>query len=159
MLSGYLVILAFPLIVVVPFGAYRSLAAEQETRTYELVSITAMGPRQIVAGKLGSAVVQMSVYLSAVSPCLAFTYLLRGIDFLTIFFVLFWIAMASLGAAAVGLLLATIAPRNQSQAIPMVAVVIGLFLGIWGVVGAPSLSSKKTALLCIKRKSSGLSMP
>jgi hypothetical protein len=135
MLMGYLVILALPLIVVVPFGAYRSLAAEQETRTDELVSITAMGPRQIVAGKLGSAVVQMSVYLSAVSPCLAFTYLLRGIDFLTIFFVLFWIAMASLGAAAVGLLLATIAPRNQFQAIPMVAVVIGLFGGFWGVVG------------------------
>ena len=136
MLMGYLVILALPLIVVVPFGAYRSLAAEQETRTYELVSITALGPRQIIAGKLGSAAAQMSVYLSAVSPCLAFTYLLRGIDFLTIFLILFWIVMASLGASAVALLLATITPRNQFQAIPMVAVIIGLILGFWGVVAA-----------------------
>ena len=80
MFTGYFAILAFPLVIVVPFGAFRSLAAEQETRTFELLSITALGPRQIVAGKLGSAVVQMSVYLSAISPCLGFTYLLRGID-------------------------------------------------------------------------------
>jgi hypothetical protein len=137
MFLGYFIILALPLIVIVPFGAYRSLTAEQETRTYELLSITALGPRQIVAGKLGSAVVQMSVYLSAVSPCLAFTYLLRGLDFLTILYFLGGITLASLGASAIGLLLATITPRNQFQVVPMVAAVLGLFLGfIFLIMGA-----------------------
>ena len=65
MFGWYYAGLAFCLLIVVPFGAFRSLAVEQEERTYELLSITALKPRQIVSGKLGSAVVQMLVYLSA----------------------------------------------------------------------------------------------
>src|SRR6267142_772617 len=76
MFAGFYAIMAFPLLVVVPHGAFRSLADERDDRTFELLSITALGPRQIIAGKLGSAVVQMLVYLSAITPCLAFTYLL-----------------------------------------------------------------------------------
>ncbi|NLE37731.1 MAG: hypothetical protein GX621_06875 [Pirellulaceae bacterium] len=68
MFFGYYVILAFPLLIVVPYGAFRSLAAEQEERTYEMLSITALGPRQIVRGKLGSAALQMLIYLSAITP-------------------------------------------------------------------------------------------
>ena len=40
MMSGYYCILAFPLLVIVPFSAFRSLAAEREDGTYELLSIT-----------------------------------------------------------------------------------------------------------------------
>ena len=56
MLNGYYLVLAFPLLVIVPFAAFRSLASEREDGTYELLSITALGPRQIIAGKLGGAV-------------------------------------------------------------------------------------------------------
>ena len=151
MFVGYFVILAFALMVVVPFGTFRSLAAEQESRTYELLSITALGSRQIVAGKLGSAALQMSVYLSAVSPCLSFTYLLRGIDLLTILLILFWISLASLGCSAMGLLLATTTSRKQFQTIPMIVAALGLFYGcamiIAGAVafvmeGGPALYSE-----------------
>src|SRR5262249_19282356 len=69
----YYAILAFPLAVVVPYAAFRSLAAEREDNTYDLLAITALKPRQIIAGKLGSAVVQMGVFFSAITPCLAFT--------------------------------------------------------------------------------------
>src|SRR5436190_99754 len=40
MFFGYYLILAFPLIVIVPYSAFRSLATEREDRTYELLSIT-----------------------------------------------------------------------------------------------------------------------
>src|SRR6476619_5295747 len=70
----YYGILAFPLAVVVPYEAFRSLAAEREDNTYDLLSITTLRSRQIIAGKLGSAVVQMAVYFSAITPCIAFTY-------------------------------------------------------------------------------------
>lgn len=134
MFTGYFAILSFPLLVIVPFGAFRSLATEQETRTYELLSITALGTRQIVLGKLGSAMLQMSVYLSTISPCLGFTYLLRGIDLLSIFLILFWLTMASLGLSALGLLMATITPKRTFQVIPMIASIIGFFLCFWGSI-------------------------
>ncbi|MHB8953051.1 MAG: hypothetical protein ACYC4U_08710 [Pirellulaceae bacterium] len=38
---------------------------------------------------------QMLVYYSALSPCIAFTYLLRGVDIVTILLILFYTLWAS----------------------------------------------------------------
>lgn len=134
MFTGYLMILAFPLLVIVPFWAFRSLATEQEDRTYELMSITALSPRQIISGKLGSVVMQMVVYLSAVSPCLAFTYLLRGIAFPTILMLLFYIVLGSLALSVISLLIGTLTSEKHWQVVLSVVVIIGLviaFLIAW----------------------------
>jgi len=87
-LMGYYAVLSVPLLIVVPYAAFRSLAGEWEDGTFELLSITALSARQIVTGKLASAVLQMLVYYSALAPCVAFTYLLRGIDIVSIFLLL-----------------------------------------------------------------------
>jgi len=126
MFAVYFVILAFALLVIVPFGAFRSLAVEQEDRTYELLSITALGPAQIIRGKLTSALLQMLIYLSAISPCLGFTYLLRGIDFVTILYILGWLVLASLGLSAIALLLGTLTEQRQLQVILSVMTIVGL---------------------------------
>ena len=132
MFCGYFVILAFPLLVIVPFGAFRSLAGEREDGTYELLSVTTLRPRQIVSGKLGSAVVQMLVYFSAVSPCLAFTYLLKGIDFPTVLYVMALAFLASLGLAIVGLVAATATTEKHLQVVLSVALLFGLGLCFYG---------------------------
>ncbi len=132
MFFGYYLILAFPLILIVPYSAYRSLIAEREDNTYELVAITTLRPRQIVAGKLGSAVAQMAVYFSAVAPCLAFTYLLRGIDVPTICFILFYTFLASLGFSLCTLLLATIAKEKHWQVMLAVLIIVFLFYAFLG---------------------------
>ena len=137
MFQGYYFCLAFSLVVIVPFGAFRSLACEQEDHTYELLWITTLTPRQIVSGKLSSAVVQMLIYLSAMSPCLAFTYMLRGIDFFTIFYFLFWTIVTSLALAVVGLLAGTLTEQKQLQVVLSVFVIVGLlcvFLVGWSTV-------------------------
>jgi hypothetical protein len=133
---GYYMILAFPLILIVPYSAFRSLIAEREDNTYELVAITSLRPRQIVGGKLGSAVAQMTVYFSAVAPCLAFTYLLRGIDVPTICFIMFYTFIASLGFSLCALLLATIAKEKHWQVMISVLIIVGLF---YAFIGACSI--------------------
>ena len=47
LLFGFMVILGFPLGLIIPFGAYRSLAREFEDGTINLISITTMRPYQI----------------------------------------------------------------------------------------------------------------
>lgn len=131
---GYYLILSFPLLVIVPFGAFRSLAIEQEDRTYELMSITTLGPRQIIRGKLGSAVLQMIVYLSGVAPCLAFSYLLRGIDFPTILFVICYTVLVSLGLAVIGLLLGTLTSEKHWQVVLSALLLGGLFGTLSGCI-------------------------
>ena len=126
MLSVYIAILAFPLVLIVPYSAFRSLAVEQEDNTYELLSITTLSPGKIIAGKLGSVTVQMLVYLSAVSPCIAFTFLLRGVDALTVAILLGYFVLESLGLSMLALLAGTVARVRYSQALISVILVLGL---------------------------------
>lgn len=138
MLMGYEVILAFAVILIVPFSAYRSMASEREDGTFELLAITTMRARQIVGGKLGSAVVQMLVYVSALAPCIAFTYLLRGIDLLTISILLLFTILASFGLSIIALLMATLTTQRFVHIFLSVAVVLGLFFSFMGTIGFAS---------------------
>jgi hypothetical protein len=134
LLLAYYVILAALLMVFVPYSAFRSLAAEREDNTYELLSITTIRPRQIISGKLGSSVAQMLVYFSAITPCLAFTYLLRGVDVPTIIILLVYSFFASLGLSLLGLVIAALAVQRFGQvffAVCFVVVLLGaLYLSI-----------------------------
>jgi hypothetical protein len=127
-LMGYYVVLSVPLLIVVPYAAFRSLAAEREDGTYELLSITTLSARQIVLGKLGSAVLQMMVYYSALAPCIAFTYLLRGIDIVTIGLYLTYSFLASLLLCFLGLMLATVTRARHWQVLLSVVFVMALLV-------------------------------
>ncbi len=126
MLFGYCLILNVAMILIVPFTAFRSLAAESEHGTFELMSITTLSARQIVTGKLGSAILQMLVYYSALTPCVAFTYMLRGVDVVTIFLILFYTFLISVLASAVALFLATLTRSQTWQVLVSVIVLIAL---------------------------------
>lgn len=138
MLVGYIWILAFPLVIIVPFSAFRSLSSEREDGTYELLSITTLLPRQIIGGKLGSSVLQILIYLSALSPCLAFTYLLRGIDILSILVIIFWSFMTSVLLSTIGLLFATLTRARHWQIVLMVAIILALAFAFFFACGMAS---------------------
>lgn len=134
MFVGYYCILAAAIGVFVPFAAFRSLAGEQEDRTYELLAITNLTPRQIVSGKLGSAVVQLLIYLSAIAPCLAFTYLLRGISMPMIAFILIYSVLGSIGLSAIGLLAGTLTSAKHWQVLLSVALIVALLLVTYSAI-------------------------
>lgn len=81
---GYFVCLALVQFFILPYSAYRSLAREREEETWILLSLTGIGSRRILRGKVGSFLVQSLLYASAVLPFLLFSYYLNGIDLPTI---------------------------------------------------------------------------
>lgn len=127
LLSGFLVILGFPLGLIIPFSAYRSLAREFEDGTIQLISITTLKPWQIIAGKFGSAILQMLVYLSVLAPCILFTYLLRGVSLPQILFCLAICIGASICLTIFGLFLAGVV-RSRALGVG-VSVLFVLLLG------------------------------
>ena len=127
LLTGFLVILGFPLGLIIPFSAYRSLAREYEDGTIQLISITTMKPYQIVIGKFGSAILQMLVYLSVLAPCILFTYVLRGISLQHILLSLFIAVGGSICLTILGLFLAG-AVRSKALGVG-VSVLFVLLLG------------------------------
>lgn len=136
LLKAYYFVLILPLAIVVPFTAFRSLTGEREENTYDLLRVSTLAPRQIVSGKLASAMVQMGVYLSAVAPCLAFTYLLRGIDVVTIAFLLLYVSLGCCGLSMLGLFAAALAQRKQGQVLSSVGFVTVLLGCGWAGVFA-----------------------
>ena len=128
MLSGYFTIIVIPMLVIIPFSTYRSLAAEREYGTFELLSITTLNSRQIVTGKLWVAALQMLVFYSALAPFIAFTYLLRGVDLLTIGFLLTYTLVMSIGFSCVGLLCGTLTRAAHWQVLVSVVLIAALGL-------------------------------
>ncbi|MGL4512030.1 MAG: hypothetical protein ACRCT8_02995 [Lacipirellulaceae bacterium] len=135
LLRAYYAVLALPLVVVVPFAAYRSLAMEQDDNTRDLLEVSSLTPRQMINGKLGSAALQATLFLAAVAPCIAFTYLLRGIDATTIILVLAYAIFASLGLSMLGLLVASATRQKGGQVLLSVLLAGGLFSALWAVLG------------------------
>lgn len=130
LLSGYFCILAAPLMVIIPFGAFLSLTAETEDGTFELLSISALSALQIVHGKMASACVQILLYLSALAPCIVLTYLLRGVGLYTIVVFLGWTVALSVAETALALLLGAVARTRMMQVGAAVLALAGLFLGV-----------------------------
>lgn len=134
----YYVVLAFAVFVVVPFGAYRSLLNENDLNTFDLLSITTLSPRQIVGGKLWTAIVQIFIYYSAIAPFMAFTALLNGFDFALFAFILIVSNFAAVAASMIALTLSAFARRKHWQAITSMALIGGLmslFAACLGLAG------------------------
>jgi hypothetical protein len=53
---------------IIPYTAYRSMAREREDDTWVLLTLTGLGPRRILRGKLSSFIVQGMLYGSAAGP-------------------------------------------------------------------------------------------
>ena len=128
MLLGYYFVLALPMLLVVPLAAYRSLEGEIDDGTLELLSITALSPKQIVLGKLASAMLQMLLYFVVLFPCVSYAYTLRGVDFPTTVVLLGMLVLAGILMTIVALFFAPLS-RSRTGRVTMLLVVITLLVG------------------------------
>ncbi|MDZ4851374.1 MAG: hypothetical protein SGI77_18960 [Pirellulaceae bacterium] len=141
LLIGYLALLIVPTIVIVPNAAYHSMATELDQGTFDVLSISPLTPMKIVSGKLAVAMVQSLIYFSALAPCIALTYLLRGVPIFTIGLTLGWVALMSLVVSSLGILLAAvnrIGALSTLLSIVLILVALGssiiLFASLWGLI-------------------------
>ncbi len=132
LLTGFFCILQFPLMIIIPFSAFRSLTTETEDSTFELLSISALSAWQIVLGKMTSAMLQILLYLSALAPCIVLTYLLRGVSLFSILFLLGLTVAFSVCETGIALLLAAVSRARMLQAGATVLLLIGLVMGYFG---------------------------
>ncbi len=115
---------------VIPYTAYRSMAREREEETWVLLTLTGLGPRRILAGKIGSFIAQGLLYASAAAPFLLFSYYLNGIDLPTILVAVVIAAGYQIFLVAVGVSVATLAESRIVRALLHFALLGGLFLAL-----------------------------
>lgn len=136
MMIGYYILLAVPMLLVVPLAAYRSLEGEIDDGTLELLSITALSPWQIVLGKLASASLQMVLYFVALFPCLAYAYTLRGVDLPTTLLVISITVVVGVFLTIMGLFCAPISQGRTGRVFSMLMLVSVLLVAEYAVGAA-----------------------
>jgi hypothetical protein len=129
---NYYIVLAVAVFVVVPFSAFRSLLSERDLHTWEVLSITTLKPREIVWGKLSSALLQIFIYYSAITPFMAFAKLLKGIDAVSIALVL----VASLVGSMMLSLIALTAGTFGNQRYWQIFMTLGMLIALLNAFGA-----------------------
>ena len=116
LLFGYLIILGFPLMIIVPISTFQSLSAEHGDGTLQLISITTMKPSEIIVGKLSSSILQIVIYMSVLAPCITFTFLLRGVDIYQIMITLLFAFGFSLSLCSLGLSMGSVSTTRMISA-------------------------------------------
>jgi ABC-type transport system involved in multi-copper enzyme maturation permease subunit len=112
---------------IVPFSAFVAMGGEWDENTYDLLVISDMKPRQIVLGKLLSASIEGALYFCAFAPMLVFTFLLRGIDIVSVVMLLFLTILASMGATCIALALSSTTRVRVARVILMAVLAAGAF--------------------------------
>jgi len=104
-------------LTVVPLGAFNALRTERMEQTFDLITITALSPRRVVIGKLTAQVVKLVTFFAAVAPFMAMSFLLGGIDFVTILISLGVLFILSMWTSAAFLFLSTLAKSRATSGI------------------------------------------
>jgi hypothetical protein len=130
--------LAFFGLVVVPLGAFNALRTERLEQTLELITLTALSPRRVVIGKLLAQGVKLATLFAGLSPFIAMSFLLGGIDFVTILVSMLMLFSWSLWACAASLFLSSLVKTRAISGLIFGAIGVLLFLGVV-VVGLPQV--------------------
>ncbi|HMC75784.1 MAG TPA: hypothetical protein VKH34_01585 [Vicinamibacterales bacterium] len=120
--------MAFLGLGVVPLGAFSALRNERMEQTLELITLTALSPRRVVIGKLLAQGVKIATLFAAMAPFLAMSFLLGGIDFVTILLSLAVVFMWSLWSCAVCLFASTLLKSRAMSGVVFGAVAVVLFV-------------------------------
>jgi hypothetical protein len=110
MLFGILQVIG---IIFVPLYTGARLAAERSDTNVDLLFITTIKPRSVIAGKMFAAITLTALIYSACMPFMAFTYFLRGIDLPSIFIAL-GIGFVTVVACAQGAVFVACLPVNRA---------------------------------------------
>jgi hypothetical protein len=74
------VIIGVPLLLMMPFSGLGSVANERKANSLELIFLTRLTPRRIIAGKWLAIVAQTALFVCAVLPYAVLRYFLGGVD-------------------------------------------------------------------------------
>jgi hypothetical protein len=120
--------------LLVPAYAGVRLALERSDTNVDLLFISTLKPRKIIAGKCIAAVTLILLIFSACAPFLTFSYLLRGLDIPTVLSVLGFDFLSVLTATQVFLFLAAVPTNRWAKGMLLLAGLVGLLLLLWGSV-------------------------
>jgi len=121
---------------IVPFGAFSALRNERLEQTMDLISVTSLSARKVIIGKLLAQAVKLATLFAGMAPFVATSFLLGGIDFVSIVVSLTMVFLVSLWVCAAALMVSSLAKtRGMSGALLAGGgLILLLFFGGVGII-------------------------
>lgn len=143
--TAFVIFLAVVEFLVLPYSAYRSMSREREEETWVLLVLTGLGPRRILAGKIRSFVAQGTLYACAAGPFILFSYLLNGVDLVSILVALLGFAVLHVFLVVVSVAVATMGTHRVARGL-LHFLLLGalLFVTFTGTAALLEVSRKAT---------------
>ncbi len=117
-------------VAVQALGTFAAVTRERNEDTWDLVDLTGMRPGQVLRGLLLANLAHGQLYTAALAPFLAMSYLLRGLDLMTIVFALVTIPLAGIAASTLAVFCACLGNNKGSRG--LLGGLLGLLLvGCW----------------------------
>ncbi|MFY9344212.1 MAG: hypothetical protein WAT39_17100, partial [Planctomycetota bacterium] len=143
------------LLFVVPMQAFQSMRLELRGGIVEQLLLSALRPHRILFGKLQAAMVQFVLYVAVLSPLLATSYLLRGVDLPTIVLGLLFALLGCVTATAVAVSSAAQAVLPALQPLANLGTAFGLGMAAFGFVGFAGSGQYTNSLGWLMRSAEG----
>ena len=113
---------------IVPLGAFNTLRNERLEQTFDLIALTALTPRKIIIGKLLAQAVKLGTLFAGMAPFVAMSFLLGGIDFVSICIALALVFTFSVWVCAACILMSAIPKTRAMSGFVFAGLGIGLLL-------------------------------
>lgn len=117
--------LVFVVLLGIPISLSSRIAKEKADNRVDLIGITTLTPTKLVAGWLQNGMAQLAMLLSTSLPFLVFTYILRGVDLVSIGLSVVMLFLVGSAAILVGIFLISVPGPNALRK----------FVAAWGYLG------------------------
>ena len=115
--------------LVIPVLTASSISGEKERQTFDILLTTEISPFQIVFGKMGTAIVQIMMYVIVSIPIMAMGFTIGGIGWWALGFYLVLALVLAIFEGAIGVFCSSVCKRSIS-AIIMSYVILAFFYGV-----------------------------
>jgi ABC-type transport system involved in multi-copper enzyme maturation permease subunit len=119
---------ALMIALITPAITAGAITLEREQRTYEMVALTLLRPRNIVAGKLAAATAFVALLLTSSLPLVSLSFLLGGVSPGELFFTYLALAVSAFLFGAIGIFWSASIRGTAAATVVTYASVLGFFL-------------------------------
>ncbi len=118
--------------LLLPIITASSISGEKERQTFDIMLTTVMSPRQIITGKVLSAVIRVMMFIVASVPLMALSFTLGGLSWWSLLAVLIGFFVFAVYSGSVGILASTLTRKSLVSII--LAFVIYAAIGMLTVI-------------------------
>ena len=113
--------------LIVPIITASSISGEKERKTMDVLLTTTITERQIILGKIGSAVVRVMTFIIASIPLMSVSFIMGGLSWIALFEYIFLAIIFAFMTGSIGILCSSICKKSITSIILSYVIYFGIY--------------------------------